>query len=437
MAYLVSVTDNSGHEYLVVSSDGRFLLIDENCGACCGAAGCLTAYQFTPCPPPTLIEGSNPGANPDTSDCANTNKPAIYVCADALCGQTPISSVNRIRWQGFCYQRGTLTQTSQIPSGSLLVDVADVVCLDDSITCDHPTCVDAYRRKFVVGVPCPGQDNVPADRPYFLACLVDACDVINYAGICYLVSPGAGIDESAVPPGSPRIAVGITGTNGGKCCTCLPNCVISSFSYQPCDGSPIITNDCCCSQRRRIRLDAYTGWFTSPPFGGPVRIDWSATAGVWEYDDTGTLINQTGGVVTVVERFQDNTTNTYTFTLQPWAGCGYPADLFQGPNFPALGGVFTGCPSEQHFEPMTISAFKAYGCTSALLDGTWTVPVGDGSQQQQWRVLAIWWAEYDGRCGSQCQQTGSAARTEIVTKRKSEGRGCKTCGDNGTKGATI
>lgn len=438
MAYLVTVADNSGREYLAVSADGRFLLIDENCGACCGVAGCQTAYQFNPCPPPVLIDGSNPGANPDTSDCANTNKPAIYVCSDARCGDTPIEFVDRIRWSGFCYQRGALVVTTAIPAGLQLVDVSEVVCLDDSIDCDHPTCVDGYRRKFVVGVPCPGQNNVPTNRPYFLACLVDACDVINYEGVCYLVSPGAGIDESAVPPGSPRVAVGVTGTNGGKCCTCLPNCTITSYSYQPCDGSPVITNNCCCSQRRKVYLDVYTGFFTSPPFGGPIHIDWFATPGVWEYDDNGTLINQTGGLVTVAEWFQDGTTNTYSFTPQPWLGCGYPADLFQGPTFPALGGVFTGCANEPHFEPMTVSAFKAYGCGSALLDGTWTIPVGDGTQQQRWHALIIWRVEYDGRCSTQCQQTGSAARTEIVTNRKSESRGgCKSCGDAGTKGATI
>lgn len=428
-----------------LSRDGRFLarggrLVPNtpDCIARCCGGSCLTAWQFTPCPPPTLIEGSNPGANPDTSDCADTNKPAIYICADAVCGATPIGQVTRVLYAGFCYTRGTLTQTSQIPPGSPLVDASAVTCLEASIGCDHPLCVAGYGRKFVPGVPCPGQVGVPSPVPYFLACLVDACDVINYQGICYLVSPGAGVDEVDVPAGAPRVAVGVTGTNGGKCCECVPGCVPVMQSYQPCDGSTLREYECCCSARRTVRLSKYEGFFTSPPFGGPVRIDWSATEGVWEYDDNGTLTSQTGGVVTVVERFQDNTTNTYTFTPAPWAACGFPGDLYQGPTLPALGGTFTGCDNEAHFEPMTVSAFKFYGCESALLDGTWTVPVGDGSQQQQWHALIIWWAEYDGRCGRKCPEAvGEAARGSVVTSRKSGGKGCASCGDKATGGATI
>lgn len=427
---------------------GKIVPDDASCVSRCCGGNCQRVYVYAACVPDI----------PGYGFC-DTLPPDIAVCSDAVCDGQPISNFTRIFLNGRCWQRnGTAQDTIRTSSWTgQIYDSADLDCTPPILSCSDPRCLQAFNVRWIKGVPCPGQPDLP--DVYFLACLVQTCDVLGPGSLnasdlqgCYQIFPGNGTADADVPADAKKYIVVVDGHYGGKCCRCVPTCSEQTKTVQQCGGQGgsgagyTVQLKCCCSQARTVTGSINSTTTYHPGVGGGTRS--IVGSGTWVYNDIGQLISQTGGMATVTEVFPWGT-NTYDVPISPWAGC---ADEFSLPSAFPLGPPF-GYVEQCEAFPIDAGDNRVEGltntyitCKNAHRDGTWRLVrqwAGDPNIPPGTTVInavgvSDWSVTYSGRCGGECGGATATSKSELLARRKVTFSGCAGCGSDGeTGGATI
>lgn len=401
-------------------------LVRDSCaGQCCGA--CSTVYQFQAC-------------------CLGL--PNAYVCSDAMCGSTPISEILRIVVDGQCYSRapGTLP----IPTGSgTILDGPDIDSCDHG-GCSSPECVDACGNRYIPGELCAGQDY--SGPPVFVFLQgPQSCGVLNVGGFCFKFDPSSTVPESEVPPGSlfmdPALLIDPLVTT---CCACVAGCGETIQTVTECSGSgPVeVERRCCCTNRRTVTVSFESTVSYNPALSSTLTRDIEGT-GLFQYDDSGALINQVPGslLADVHETYSNQPDQDYTVGwAAPHSVC-LPIPVLPYVGLAPFDWVYEcGYNNNDGGNTGTVLLNAVRTCTNGLLSGTWTLRRNAGipgdplagqiiAQGEYTSSISV---QYFGRCSGGCG--GSAGRSGVMVGRAAAGEsvsGCAGCGGNGTGGLTL